>query len=68
MVQKNQTPLDELTHGSGFDFPELDQENSLSGFMDHVLITLRRWAYPMLLGRLRRNFKHVMRQEDLIVP
>ncbi|KAL0725498.1 hypothetical protein Bca4012_040097 [Brassica carinata] len=53
----------ELTHGSvvGFDVAELDPENSLSGFMDHVPIALRRWAcYPMLLGRVRRNFKHVM--------
>ncbi|CAG7905444.1 unnamed protein product [Brassica rapa] len=53
----------ELTHGSvvGFDVAELDPENSLSGFMDHVPIALRRWAcYPMLLGRLRRTFKHVM--------
>ncbi|KAG2325589.1 hypothetical protein Bca52824_008317 [Brassica carinata] len=53
----------ELTHGSvvGFDVAELDPENSLSGFMDHVPLTLRRWAcYPMLLGRVRRNFKHVM--------
>ncbi|KAG2258568.1 hypothetical protein Bca52824_077862 [Brassica carinata] len=36
-------------------------ENSLSGFMDHVPMALRRWAcYPMLLGRVRRSFKHVM--------
>lgn len=52
------------THGSvvGFDVAELDPENSLSGFMDHhVPISLRRWAcYPMLLGRVRRSFKHVM--------
>ncbi|CAL9246045.1 unnamed protein product [Arabidopsis halleri] len=57
----NSTEL--LTHGSvvGFDVTELDPENSLSGFMDHVPISLRRWAcYPMLLGRVRRNFKHVM--------
>ncbi|CAN6829233.1 unnamed protein product [Brassica oleracea] len=59
----NETESDELTHGSivGFDVAELDPENSLSGFMDHVPIALRRWAcYPMLLGRVRRNFKHVM--------
>ncbi|CAF2171885.1 unnamed protein product [Brassica napus] len=52
-----------LTHGSvvGFDVAELDPENSLSGFIEHVPISLRRWAcYPMLLGRVRRNFKHVM--------
>ncbi|CAN6904958.1 hypothetical protein Bca4012_095516 [Brassica carinata] len=52
-----------LTHGSvvGFDVAELDPENSLSGFMDHVPVALRRWAcYPMLLGRVRRSFKHVM--------
>ncbi|XP_010516355.1 PREDICTED: uncharacterized protein LOC104792030 [Camelina sativa] len=59
----NSTESNELTHGSvvGFDVTELDPENSLSGFMDHVPISLRRWAcYPMLLGRVRRNFKHVM--------
>ncbi|KAL6530470.1 hypothetical protein OROMI_028359 [Orobanche minor] len=45
----------------GFDVDELDPGNSLSGFLDHVPISLRRWAcYPMLLGRVRRNFKHVM--------
>ncbi|CAN8279755.1 unnamed protein product [Cochlearia groenlandica] len=59
----NTTESTELTHGSvvGFDVAELDPENSLSGFMDHVPLSLRRWAcYPMLLGRIRRNFKHVM--------
>ncbi|EFH38990.1 hypothetical protein ARALYDRAFT_359415 [Arabidopsis lyrata subsp. lyrata] len=53
----------ELTHVSivGFDVTELDTENSLSGFMDQVPISLRRWAcYPMLLGRVSRSFKHVM--------
>ncbi|KAJ0245873.1 hypothetical protein HA466_0182760 [Hirschfeldia incana] len=62
-IHRANNESDELTHGSvvGFDVAELDPENSLSGFMDHVPITLRRWAcYPMLLGRLRRNFKHVM--------
>ncbi|PIN24574.1 hypothetical protein CDL12_02690 [Handroanthus impetiginosus] len=45
----------------GFDVDELDPENSLSGFLDHVPMSLRRWAcYPMLLGRVRRNFKHIM--------
>lgn len=45
----------------GFDVEELDPEKSLSGFLDHVPMSLRRWAcYPMLLGRVRRNFKHVM--------
>ncbi|XP_057784376.1 uncharacterized protein LOC131001797 [Salvia miltiorrhiza] len=55
--------LTRLSYGSvaGFDVEELDPENSLSGFMDHVPMGLRRWAcYPMLLGRVRRNFKHVM--------
>ncbi|CAH8324759.1 unnamed protein product [Eruca vesicaria subsp. sativa] len=59
----NETESTELTHGSvvGFDATELDPENSLSGFIDHVPMSLRRWAcYPMLLGRVRRNFKHVM--------
>ncbi|KAG6640935.1 uncharacterized protein LOC122275944 [Carya illinoinensis] len=53
----------ELSYGSvvGFESSELDPENSLSGFLDKVPMSLRRWAcYPMLLGRLRRNFKHVM--------
>ncbi|XP_011033342.1 PREDICTED: uncharacterized protein LOC105131858 [Populus euphratica] len=52
-----------LSYGSvvGFDASELDAENSLAGFLDHVPMSLRRWAcYPMLLGRVRRNFKHVM--------
>ena len=52
-----------LNYGSvvSFDSPDLDPENSLAGFLDHVPMSLRRWAcYPMLLGRLRRNFKHVM--------
>ncbi|KAL9232576.1 hypothetical protein vseg_007675 [Gypsophila vaccaria] len=44
----------------GFDASELDPENSLSGFLDQVPMSLRRWAcYPMLLGRVRRNFKHM---------
>ncbi|XWS43129.1 hypothetical protein CRYUN_Cryun16bG0075800 [Craigia yunnanensis] len=52
-----------LTYGSvvGFDVNELDPENSLAGFLDHVPMSLRRWAcYPMLIGRVRRNFKHIM--------
>ncbi|XWS56282.1 hypothetical protein CRYUN_Cryun09bG0072600 [Craigia yunnanensis] len=52
-----------LTYGSivGFDVNELDPENSLAGFLDYVPMSLRRWAcYPMLLGRVRRNFKHIM--------
>ncbi|XP_065856327.1 uncharacterized protein [Euphorbia lathyris] len=52
-----------LSYGSVlcFEASELDPENSLSGFLDHVPMNLRRWAcYPMLLGRVRRNFKHVM--------
>ncbi|KAK8542165.1 hypothetical protein V6N13_137263 [Hibiscus sabdariffa] len=52
-----------LTYGSvvGFDVNELDPENSLAGFLDHVSMSFRRWAcYPMLLGRIRRNFKHIM--------
>ncbi|XP_042483989.1 uncharacterized protein LOC122064344 [Macadamia integrifolia] len=53
----------ELSYGSvvGFEAAELDPENSLSGFLDHVPMSLRRWAtYPMLLGRVRRYFKHFM--------
>lgn len=54
----------QLSYGSvvGFDTSELDPENSLAGFMEQhaVPMGLRRWAcYPMLLGRVRRNFKHV---------
>ncbi|KAL1549953.1 hypothetical protein AAHA92_17973 [Salvia divinorum] len=52
-----------VSYGSvaGFDVEELDPENSLSGFLGNVPMSLRRWAcYPMLLGRVRRNFKHVM--------
>lgn len=52
-----------LSYGSVVSFvvDELDPENSLSGFFDHVSMSLRRWAcYPMLLGRVRRNFKHMM--------
>lgn len=55
--------LTHLSYGSvlGFETSELDPENSLSGFLDHVPLSLRRWAcYPMLLGRVRHNFKHVM--------
>ncbi|XWS66335.1 hypothetical protein CRYUN_Cryun05aG0190900 [Craigia yunnanensis] len=55
--------LTRLTYGSivGFDVNELDPENSLAGFLDHVPMSLRRWAcYPMLLGRVRRHFKHIM--------
>ncbi|CAO2822228.1 unnamed protein product [Amaranthus hypochondriacus] len=57
------TELIRLSYGSvvGFDVNELDPEDSLSGFLDHVPISLRRWAsYPMLLGRVRRQFKHMM--------
>ncbi|KAL6337368.1 hypothetical protein AAG906_036682 [Vitis piasezkii] len=52
-----------LRYGSmvGFEAAELDPENSLAGFLDHVPMSLRRWAcYPMILGRVRRNFKHMM--------
>lgn len=55
--------LTRLSYGSvvSFDAAEIDPENSLSGFSDHIPMSLRRWAcYPMLLGRVRRNFKHVM--------
>lgn len=59
----NSTESTRLSYGSvvGFDVDELDPENSLAGFLDHVPMSLRRWAcYPMLLGRVRRNFKHIM--------
>ncbi|GMH08163.1 hypothetical protein Nepgr_010003 [Nepenthes gracilis] len=54
---------DHLSYGSivGFEASELDPENSLAGFLDNVPLCLRRWAcYPMLLGRIKRNFKHMM--------
>ncbi|KAF9597386.1 hypothetical protein IFM89_017732 [Coptis chinensis] len=57
------TELNSLSYGSvvGFEVSELDPEESFSGFLDHVPIRLRRWAcYSMLLGRVRRNFKHIM--------
>ncbi|CAK9182411.1 unnamed protein product [Ilex paraguariensis] len=60
---ESETELTRLSYGSvvGFEADELDPENSLAGFLDHVPLSLRRWAcYPMLLGRVRRNFKHVM--------
>ncbi|ESW34181.1 hypothetical protein PHAVU_001G131600 [Phaseolus vulgaris] len=52
-----------LSYGSVLSFhaSELDPENSLAGFLDRVPLSLRRWAcYPMLLGRVRRTFKHVI--------
>ncbi|KAI9121164.1 hypothetical protein K1719_008197 [Acacia pycnantha] len=52
-----------LSYGSilRFDPEELDPENSLAGFLDHVPLSFRRWAcYPMLLGRVKRSFKHIM--------
>ncbi|KAJ8437042.1 hypothetical protein Cgig2_025889 [Carnegiea gigantea] len=57
------TRLIRTSYGSvvGFESSELDPENSLSGFLDRVPMSLRRWAcYPMLLGRVRRHFKHTM--------
>ncbi|KAL3533766.1 hypothetical protein ACH5RR_007287 [Cinchona calisaya] len=60
---ENETESTRLSYGSvvGFLVDELDPENSLAGFLDHVPMSLRRWAcYPMLLGRVRRNFKHIM--------
>lgn len=62
----NSSSEGELTRSSygsvvGFEASELDPEDTLSGFLDHVPMSLRRWAsYPMLLGRVRRQFKHMM--------
>ncbi|CAJ2671480.1 unnamed protein product [Trifolium pratense] len=59
----NSNTTNSLSYGSvlSFDATELDPENSFAGFLDRVPFSLRRWAcYPMLLGRVRRNFKHVM--------
>lgn len=60
---RNDTESTRLSYGSvvAFDVDELDPENSLDGFLDHVPMSLRRWAcYPMLLGRVRNRFKHIM--------
>ncbi|XP_015898210.3 uncharacterized protein LOC107431735 [Ziziphus jujuba] len=60
---EDESELTWFSYGSvlGFETSELDPENTLSGFLDHVSLGLRRWAcYPMLLGRVRRNFKHIM--------
>ncbi|XP_050383828.1 uncharacterized protein LOC126800500 [Argentina anserina] len=63
-TETDQPESTQLSYGSvvGFEVGELDPENSLAGFLDHVVpMSLRRWAcYPMLLGRVRRNFKHIM--------
>ncbi|XP_050229900.1 uncharacterized protein LOC126679004 [Mercurialis annua] len=62
-VEGSGSELTRLSYGSvvGFETSELDPENSLAGFLEHVPMSLKRWAcYPMLLGRVRRNFKHVM--------
>lgn len=59
----DETESTRISYGSvvGFGVGEVDPENSLSGFVDHIPMSLRRWAsYPMILGRVRRNFKHVM--------
>ncbi|CAL1352429.1 unnamed protein product [Linum trigynum] len=56
-------PTTRVSYGSvvGFEASELDPENSLSGFLPNPQMSLRRWAcYPMLLGRVKRNFKHIM--------
>lgn len=63
LSEEGETELTRPSYGSvvSFDVGELDPEDSLAGFLDHVPLSLRRWAcYPMLLGRVRRNFKHVM--------
>ncbi|GAV60782.1 hypothetical protein CFOL_v3_04311 [Cephalotus follicularis] len=62
-IESDKSELTRLSYGSvvGFEANELDPEDSLAGFLDHIPMSLRRWAcYPMLLGRLRRNFKHVI--------
>ncbi|KAL2501804.1 hypothetical protein Fot_35652 [Forsythia ovata] len=60
---EEETESTPLSYGSvvSFDMEELDQENSLAGLLEHVPLNLRRWScYPMLLGRVRRNFKHIV--------
>ncbi|KAF4362790.1 hypothetical protein F8388_022447 [Cannabis sativa] len=66
----NSNESTQLSYGSvlGFEASELDPENSLAGFLDHVPINMRRWAcYPMLLGRVRRHFKHIMLVDENIL-
>lgn len=61
--EDNVTESTRLSYGSvvGFDTGELDPENTLSGFLEHVPMSIRRWAcYPILLGRVRRNYKHIL--------
>ncbi|KAL2501760.1 hypothetical protein Fot_35608 [Forsythia ovata] len=60
---EEETESTPLSYGSvvSFDMEELDQENSLAGLLEHVPLNLRRWScYPMLLGRVRRHFKHIV--------
>ncbi|KMT15035.1 hypothetical protein BVRB_3g061590 [Beta vulgaris subsp. vulgaris] len=62
-VNSTDAELTRSSYGSvmSFDASELDPEDTLSGFLDHVPMSLRRWAsYPMLLGRVRRQFKHIL--------
>lgn len=59
----NRTESTRMSYGSvvGFSVDELDVENSLSAFMGRVTMSFRRWAcYHMLLGRVKRNYKHIM--------
>ncbi|KAL2535053.1 hypothetical protein Adt_08404 [Abeliophyllum distichum] len=64
--EEMETESTRQSYGSvvGFDVQELDPDNSLAGFLDpdnSLPMSLRRWAcYPMLLGRVRRNFKHIL--------
>ncbi|KAH7444444.1 hypothetical protein KP509_02G078500 [Ceratopteris richardii] len=45
----------------GFGVSELNPDNALQGFINHPPLALRRWAcYQMLLGMVRRKFKHVL--------
>ncbi|KAH7296997.1 hypothetical protein KP509_26G048200 [Ceratopteris richardii] len=45
----------------GFDTSDLNAEDALQGFFDHPPVMLRRWpCYQMLLGMVRRRFKHVL--------
>lgn len=45
----------------GFEAAELNPEDALSGFIDAAGMQTRRWAcYEMLLGKVRRRFRHVL--------
>lgn len=62
-VNYTETASTQPSYGSVVSFvaDELDPVNSLEGFLGHVSTSVRRWAcYPMLLGRVKKYFKHIV--------